>query len=158
MAYALHFPQYLEAHGFDLQQIEIESYDGETCDTKTWPEAAGTKPTVQEVADWTPPFDIGPVFAQAPVAASAAILGLKKAVWEALVGGGMDPAEATAAGVALVLRHSSALAAYEAAGGHPVAAQALYDAISSAESVAALPWLTAPILAIFAAVLTPEPA
>lgn len=95
------------------------------------------------------------LFAQAQAEAPAYLNQLKGAVWVALVEGGMSEAEATAAGVALVLRHAAPLAAFESAGGHPAAAQALYQAISSPESVAALSWLTAPILAIFAAALVP---
>ncbi|TXH16696.1 MAG: hypothetical protein E6R03_05130 [Hyphomicrobiaceae bacterium] len=80
---------------------------------------------------------------------------LKGQVWVALVAGGMQPDEATAAGVALVLRFGAELAAYNSAGGHPVAAAALYAAISSPESQAALTWLTPEILALFQAALVP---
>ncbi len=94
-------------------------------------------------------------FRNARLAAPAALDSLKGAVWAGLVAGGLAPDEATAAGVGLVLLHGPLLAAFEAAGGHPVAGAALYAAIASPESVAALPWLTAPILAIFAAALAP---
>lgn len=56
---------------------------------------------------------------------------------------------------ALVLLHGPLLAAFEAAGGHPLAAQALYDAIASEPSRQALSWLSDEILAIFSAALTP---
>jgi hypothetical protein len=128
-----------------------------------WPEDlnGGLPPTVQEVEDWesTPLTDVEIAtnnFRQARLAAPAALDSLKGAVWAGLVAGGLAPDQATAAGVGLVLMHGPLLAAFEAAGGHPVAGQALYAAISSPESVAALPWLTAPILGIFAAALTPK--
>ena len=94
-------------------------------------------------------------FRQARLAAPEALDRLKGTVWASLVSGGLSPDEATAAGVGLVLLHGPVLAAFEAAGGHPVAGQALYAAISSPESVAALPWLSEGILAIFAAALAP---
>ena len=95
-------------------------------------------------------------FRQARLAAPAALDSLKGTVWAGLVAGGLAPDEATAAGVGLVLLHGPMLAAFEAAGGHPVAGAALYGAIASPESVAALPWLKPEVLAIFAAALTPE--
>lgn len=94
-------------------------------------------------------------FEKARLAAPKALDRLKGTIHTALVSGGMSSGEATAAGVGLVLLHGPLLAAFEAAGGHPVAGAALYAAIASPESVAALPWLTAPILAIFAAALAP---
>lgn len=94
-------------------------------------------------------------FEKARLAAPKALDRLKGTIHTALVSGGMSSGEATAAGVGLVLLHGPLLAAFEAAGGHPVAGKALYAAIASQESVAALPWLTAPILAIFAAALAP---
>ena len=101
------------------------------------------------------PVEMAKVFDRAQAMAVSYLNQLKGRVHPALVAGGMSEAEATAAGVALVLRHAAPLAAFEAAGGHPVAAEALYQAISSPESVAALPWLTAPILAIFRQALAP---
>lgn len=129
--------------------------------------AIGQQPSPEQVLAWIPPEpEPGPIltdveiatnnFRQARLAAPAALDSLKGTVWAGLVAGGLAPDEATAAGVGLVLLHGPLLAAFEAAGGHPVAGQALYAAISSAESVAALPWLTAPILGIFAAALTPK--
>lgn len=96
------------------------------------------------------------LFTQARQGAPLYLDALKGRVWVALVEGGMSQADATAAGVALVLRFGAQLAAFNNAGGHPAAALALYQAISSAESVAALPWLTAPILAIFQGALAPS--
>lgn len=122
-----------------------------------WDEQAdGLAPTEAEVMAWEPALDIGKVFAEAYAAAPLALNQLKQAVWTARVMAGTDPAQATAEGVALVLRFGPELGAYKDAGGHPLAAQHLYEAISSEESVAALPWLTEPILAIFAAALAPS--
>lgn len=94
-------------------------------------------------------------FKRAREAAPEALDRLKGTVWAALVAGGMAPDEATAAGVGLVLLHGPLLAAFEAAGGHPVAASALYEAMASKPSTDALPWLTKPILDVFAAALKP---
>lgn len=94
-------------------------------------------------------------FRNARLAAPAALDSLKGTIWAALVAGGMAPDAATAAGVELVLLHGPLLAAFEAAGGHPKAAEALYNAIASEPSRALLLWLTDPVLAVFAAALTP---
>ena len=129
-----------------------------------WPaELDGRRPSDADVADY--PKSLTDVekaiieatdnFRQARLAAPVALDRLKGTVLAALLGAGMDRDEATAAGVGLVLLHGPLLAAFEAAGGHPVAGAALYAAISSPESVAALPWLSEPVLAIFAAALTP---
>lgn len=131
-----------------------------------WPTENGTQPSAATVDSWDPQpeapsepltdVDIATGnFKRAREAAPEALDRLKGAVWAGLVAGGMAPDEATAAGVGLVLLHGPLLAAFEAAGGHPVAAQALYAAIASKPSTDALPWLTAPILAIFSAALTP---
>lgn len=130
-----------------------------------WPEGIGEQPDAATVAacsrppeEQTPLTDVermAALFAQAQVAAPAALNQLKGTVWAALVAGGMAQDEATAAGVALVLLHGPLLAAFEAAGGHPLAAQALYDAIASEPSRQALSWLSDEILAIFSAALTP---
>lgn len=119
--------------------------DGQTYERMTLPPASPV--TDVEIATGN--------FKRAREAAPEALDRLKGAVWAGQVAGGMAPDEATAAGVGLVLLHGPLLAAFEAAGGHPVAAQALYAAIASEASVAALPWLTAPILGIFRAALTP---
>lgn len=134
---------------------------GTELDPANWPESAGPAPTIEEVEAWesTPLTDVEIAtgnFKAARIAAPEYLDGLKGTVWAALKAGGMSPDEATAAGVGLVLLHGPLLAAFEAAGGHPVAGAALYAAIASPQSVAALPWLTAPILAIFAAALTPK--
>ena len=125
-----------------------------------WRSEDGEPPTLEQVEAWTPdPLTDVEIatgnFKRAREAAPEALDRLKGAVWAGLVAGGMAPDEATAAGVGLVLMHGPVLAAFEAAGGHPVAAQALYAAIASKPSTDALPWLTAPILAIFSAALTP---
>lgn len=141
--------------------------DGEPLYSVDWQEAWGNPPTDEELAAWEEPepeppppvsaFDtIKAAFDVASANAPSMLNNIKAAVWVALVDGGMAPDAATAAGVALVLRHAAPLAAFEAAGGHPDAAAALYSAISSKESVAALTWLTEPILAIFAAALVPS--
>lgn len=139
--------------------------DGDPLYSVDWQEGWGVPPTEQDLADWPEPEpEANPVtdvkrmaalFAQAQVAAPAALNQLKGTVWAALVAGGMAQDEATAAGVALVLLHGPLLAAFEAAGGHPLAAQALYDAIASEPSRQALSWLSDEILAIFSAALTP---
>lgn len=95
-------------------------------------------------------------FEQARLAAPKALDRLKGTIHTALVGGGMSSDEATAAGVGLVLLHGPLLAAFEAAGGHPVAAAALYQGIASKPSTDALPWLTKEILEVFAAFLVPK--
>lgn len=95
-------------------------------------------------------------FEQARLAAPKALDRLKGTIHTALVSGGMSSDEATAAGVGLVLIHGPVLAAFEAAGGHPVAAAALYQAIASKPSTDALPWLTKEILDVFAAFLVPK--
>lgn len=141
--------------------------DGEELFAADWDEAWGDAPSDEFLSDWEEPepepqapvsaFDtIKAAFDVASANAPSMLNNLKAAVWVALVDGGMAPDAATAAGVALVLRHAAPLAAFEAAGGHPDAAAALYSAISSKESVAALTWLTEPILAIFAAALVPS--
>lgn len=141
--------------------------DGDDLFAADWDDAWGEAPTDEELAAWEEPEPESPTpltdveiatnnFRQARLAAPAALDSLKGAVWAGLVAGGLAPDEATAAGVGLVLLHGPLLAAFEAAGGHPVAGAALYAAIASPQSVEALPWLTAPILAIFAAALAPS--
>ena len=134
---------------------------------QAYPEIGNAEqPSEAAVLAWSPPSPEQPApltdveiatnnFRNARLAAPAALDSLKGTVWAGLVAGGLAPDEATAAGVGLVLLHGPLLAAFEAAGGHPVAGQALYAAIASQESVAALPWLTEGILAIFAAALAP---
>lgn len=138
---------------------EVDRYE-----VRAWNPDWGSLPTEEFLVTWDPPPVQNPVtdveimaklFAEAQAAAPAYLNQLKGTVWAALVAGGMSQAEATAAGVALVIRHAAPLAAFEAAGGHPDAAAALYAAIASEASVAALPWLTAPILGLFSAALTP---
>ena len=129
-----------------------------------WNPAWGEPPSDQDLAEWedptTPPeampSNIGRIFADAYEAAPIALNQLKQAVWDYRVANGTNPNQATADGVALVLRFGPQLSAYKDAGGHPLAAANLYEAVSSEESVAALPWLTGPVLEIFAAVLVPS--
>lgn len=120
--------------------------DGETYVRRAQPEANPVTDVDRAIGN----------FKQARLAAPEALDRLKGTVWAALVAGGMAPDEATAAGVGLVLLHGPLLAAFEAAGGHPVAGQALYDAIASKPSTDALPWLTKGILEVFAAALLPQ--
>lgn len=133
------------------------------------PENAAPDPAAVAEQAPPPPEDPAPVtdveiairqaadnFERARLAAPKALDRLKGTIHTALVSGGMSSDEATAAGVGLVLLHGPLLAAFEAAGGHPVAAAALYQAIASKPSTDALPWLTAPVLAIFQAALVPK--
>lgn len=140
----------------------IEAYAGQGPTIIHWADSLGAQPDPAVVSAWTPTSNLTDVeiatanFRNARLAAPAALDSLKGAVWAGLVASGLAPDEATAAGVGLVLLHGPLLAAFEAAGGHPVAGAALYAAIASPESVAALPWLKPEVLAIFAAALTPE--
>lgn len=135
--------------------------DGDDLFVADWEEGWGAPPSDQELESWeepepepTPP-DIGRIFADAYETAPKVLNQLKKAVWDYRVGIGTDPNQATAEGVALVLRFGPQLGAYKDAGGHPLAAQALYEAVSSEASVIALPWLTPAILEIFESFLVP---
>lgn len=130
-----------------------------------WRSEDGEPPTLEQVEAWTPdPLTDVEIairqaasnFEQARLAAPKALDRLKGTIHTALVSGGMSSDEATAAGVGLVLMHGPVLAAFEAAGGHPVAASALYQAIASKPSTDALPWLTKEILDVFAAFLVPK--
>ncbi len=130
-----------------------------------WRSEDGEPPTLEQVEAWTPdPLTDVEIairqaasnFEQARLAAPKALDRLKGTIHTALVGGGMSSDEATAAGVGLVLLHGPLLAAFEAAGGHPVAAAALYQGIASKPSTDALPWLTKEILEVFAAFLVPK--
>lgn len=127
-----------------------------------WDELWGEPPTDEFLESWEEPepeampSNIGRIFADAYEAAPIALNQLKQAVWDYRVANGTNPNQATADGVALVLRFGPQLSAYKDAGGHPLAAANLYEAVSSEESVAALPWLTGPVLEIFAAVLVPS--
>lgn len=138
---------------------------------QAYPEIVGNaaQPDAEEANSWQPPepeplpetpvTDVDKAignFKAARLAAPEALDKLKGTVWAALVAGGMTPDEATAAGVGLVLIHGPLLAAFEAAGGHPVAGQALYAAIASKPSTDALPWLTKGILEVFEAALVPK--
>lgn len=153
----------------DERGFRVVLADGSDSDNAWASYSVDPQPSAPTVANWRPPVvdpDPGPTltdveiatnnFRQARLAAPAALDSLKGAVWAGLVAGGLAPDEATAAGVGLVLLHGPLLAAFEAAGGHPVAGAALYAAIASPQSVEALPWLKPEILGIFAAALTPK--
>lgn len=61
-----------------------------------------------------------------------------------------------AEGSRFVVYHAALISAYKDAGGNPEAGQALYNSIASKPSKAAFPWLSDPVLAIFAATLLVE--
>lgn len=160
------YPGYPQQTGSYLQAEQPEAvaagayaYDDGTGQIQLyWP--LENPPSIATVEAWDPAGSVTDVdktnlFAKAQDAARGYLNRLKGTVWAALVAGGMPEDKATAAGVSLVIMHAAPLAAFEAAGGHPVAAAALYDAIASAESLKGLPWLTAPILAIFQTALKP---
>lgn len=93
--------------------------------------------------------DMVAVFSEHTAAAKAAILQLKANAWAAMVGAGMSPSDATAAGVQFAIYHAAPVNNFELAGGHPLAAAALLAAITSQASLAAFPWLVGPVLAVF---------
>lgn len=97
----------------------------------------------------SPPANMAAVFAEHATAAKAAILQLKADAWAAMVGAGMSPSDATAAGVQFAIYHAAPVNNFELAGGHPLAASALLAAITSPASLAAFPWLVGPVLAVF---------
>lgn len=148
----------------------IYEYGPDQFELVGWQEAWGAPPTEEDLETFQPPApEENPVtdveiairqatgnFEQARLAAPKALDRLKGTVHTALVSGGMSSDEATAAGVGLVLMHGPVLAAFEAAGGHPKAAEALYNAIASKPSTDALPWLSKGILEVFAAFLVPK--
>lgn len=139
-------------------RIKMEARPDGLCAVLAYPEDLPAIPAPEDLPSGalTDVERMSALFTEARRGAPLLLDQLKATVWVALVGGGMDPADATAAGVGLVLRFGAELAAFTSAGGHPVAAAALYAAISSPESVAALPWLSEPILAVFAGALTPS--
>ena len=117
----------------------------------------GAEPDEQEVANWTPPVveppPVDPVaqleaqLASNESQAARAITRLKATAAAAMVGGGMAPGDAYAAGSALVVQHSAHIQAFILAGGNPVAAQALLDAITASPPA----WWSDPMEALFSA-------
>ena len=164
----------VEGSGFDLALPPgVRDWEGSIWDyyRQLYPSLASQPPDEAAVQAWEEPAPEPPPpltdveiairqaasnFEQARLAAPKALDRLKGTIHTALVGGGMSSDEATAAGVGLVLLHGPLLAAFEAAGGHPVAAAALYQGIASKPSTDALPWLTKEILEVFAAFLVPK--
>jgi hypothetical protein len=114
-----------------------------------WPEELGAPPTPEQVAAYTPspvPAVTAALAARERQAAEA-ITSLKATAAVALVMGGMSEPEAYVAGSALVVEHSAQIQAFILAGGNPVAAQALLDAITANPPA----WWSEPMEAIFAA-------
>lgn len=111
--------------------------------------ADGPAPTPEQVAAWQP----SPVAAATAALAARerqaaeAITALKATAAVALVVGGMSEGEAYAAGSALVVQHSGHIQAFVLAGGNPVAAQALLDAIVASPPA----WWSEPMEALFTA-------
>ena len=95
--------------------------------------------------------DMANLFASAVEDAKFAIVRLKADAWSALVASGMQPAEATAAGVGLALYPpvKNAIQDFELAGGHPMASSALLAAITEPTTLSAFPWLQGPVLHVF---------
>jgi hypothetical protein len=88
-------------------------------DGTEYPVPAAPQPSIREI------------FAAAVEAAKSAIIDLKANVWLAQVMAGVDPATATANGVAFAAHHAQAISNYELAGGHPIAAAALLAAVQA---------------------------
>lgn len=133
----------LSAHSTESDTVEIWGPDG------------AAVPTIAEILAWkdspqTRARKMSEAFREARQAAPELLDQLKGAVGSALVESGMSEVEATAAVVSLVMRFGSDLATFVNADGHPIAAKALFSAISSPDSIKALPWLNQRILAILA--------
>lgn len=158
----------------------VEPYDPEVgWVVREWPAELGQQPTAQQVLDWVPPAPEEPapltafekavqdnkvILANREEQAKGDITELKSRVAVTLVATGARMADDTlitadnvnAEGSRFVVWHAALISAYKDAGGNPEAGQALYNSIASAPSLAAFPWLTEPVLAIFAATLLVE--
>lgn len=172
----LHYTHDAEAYAAGYEQIDTGEKDekgepiyseGDTLFGVDWQDAWGDPVTEEALTAWDEPepepmpVNIERIFSDAYAAAPINLNALKKAVWDYRVANGTNPTQATGDGVDLVLRFGPELGAYKDAGGHPKAAQALYTAVAGAavsnpESVDPFPWLTAPVLEIFAAYLAPS--
>lgn len=121
-------------------QIELEGWDED---------ADGLAPTPEQVSAWqpSPVAAVTAALAARERQAAEAITALKSTAAVALVVGGMSEGEAYAAGSALVVAHSAQIQAFILAGGNPVAAQALLDAITANPPA----WWSAPMEALFSA-------
>lgn len=122
----------------------------------------GASSGVLRVVDGGPEYQVpGPavptireVFGGAVESARELILDLKAAAWQAQVAQGVDPGTATANGVVFAAYHATAISNYELAGGHPLAAAALLDAV---EADTIHEFLQLPgVMAVFQAALAPE--
>lgn len=114
-----------------------------------WPDELGEPPTTEQVAAYTPspvPAVTAALAAREKQAAEA-ITALKATAAVALVVGGMSESDAYVAGSALVVAHSAQIQAFILAGGNPVAAQALLDAITASPPA----WWSEPMEALFSA-------
>lgn len=123
--------------------------DGQGTKILAWPEELGAPPTPEQVAAWQPspvPAVTAALAAREKQAAEA-ITALKATAAVALVVGGMSDYEAYVAGSALVVAHSAQIQAFILAGGNPVAAQALLDAITASPPA----WWSEPMEALFSA-------
>ena len=143
---AEHYPNHTGPFG----SIRLrDNADGQGVFIDAWPEELGPPPTPEEVAAWQPspiPAVAAALAARERLAAST-ITNLKASAAVALVSGGMSEAEAYGAGTGLVVQHSAHIQAFILAGGNPVAAQALLDAITANPPA----WWSAPMEALFSA-------
>lgn len=143
-----------------------------------WDEAWGEPPTDESLEAWEEPepeavpvseFEVAvqqnkAILAGREEQAKGDITELKSRVAVTLVATGAHMADDTlitadnvnAEGSRFVVWHAALISAYKDAGGNPEAGQALYNSIASAPSLAAFPWLTEPVLAIFSATLLVE--
>jgi len=103
--------------------------------------------TIEPTPDPDPLAQLEAALGNRELAAKRAITRLKATAAAALVMGGMSEGQAYVAGSALVVEHSARIQAYILAGGNPVAAQALLDAIDASPPA----WWSEPMEAIFAA-------
>jgi hypothetical protein len=114
-----------------------------------WPQSDGPAPTPEQVAAWqpSPVAAVTAALAARERQAAEAITSLKATAAVALVVNGMSEPEAYVAGSALVVEHSAQIQAFILAGGNPVAAQALFDAITASPPA----WWSEPMEALFSA-------
>lgn len=131
-----------------------------------WPDGIGAQPDAATIAAYSRPVEepepltdveiMTPVFTDARRQAALFLDSLKARVWDYLKNVSLiEPSAVTEAGVIFNLTSEFGIgAAYDdfvKNGGHPVAAQALWNRIQAVKSHYS--WLTAPVLAIFAAAL-----
>lgn len=138
-----------------------------------WREQDGPEPTPEEVETWAEApvsaFEVAVreskvILAAREEQATRDITELKSRVAVTLVATGARMVDDTlitadnvnAEGSRFVVYHAALISAYKDAGGNPEAGQAFYKSIASKPSKAAFPWLSDPVLAIFAATLLVE--